>query len=82
MKEKYPLEKYKIIDIILSKLKFTNVNPIDNLKLSHFHIAYTRNQLDIVKHFLVCKVDINSPINFDSPICSSYLPLHFAVENS
>ncbi|XP_011505281.1 PREDICTED: ankyrin-1-like [Ceratosolen solmsi marchali] len=82
MKEKYPLEKYyKIIDIILSKLKNTNVNPIDNFRLSHFHIACTRNHLDTVKHFLLCKVDINSSTSFDSPTCSGYLPLHFAIEN-
>lgn len=78
----YPSKNcWKIIDAVLTVMKRTDANPVDDTGLSHFHIACTRNKPDIVEHFLRCGVDINSPVNFDSPTCSGYTPLHFAIEN-
>lgn len=69
-----------IIEILLSQLKKTNNNPTDNHGLSHFHVACTVDQPEIIKRFLQLKVDINHPVNFDSPFWSGYTPLHFAIK--
>ncbi len=70
-----------IIDMLLSNLKKTNINFVDSTGLSHFHIACTRDQPDIVKHFLLCEVDVNSQVNFDSVNFAGYTPLHFAIQS-
>ncbi|XP_058793596.1 serine/threonine-protein phosphatase 6 regulatory ankyrin repeat subunit B-like [Phymastichus coffea] len=70
-----------IIELLLSELKKTNNNPVDKHGLSHFHVACTVDQPEIVKCILQRKVDINCPVNFDSPFWSGYTPLHFAIKN-
>ncbi|XP_001604063.1 ankyrin-3 [Nasonia vitripennis] len=86
MREKcYPYKDCcKIIDILLAAFESrATPNPLteDNLGLSSFHIACTRDQIDIIKYFLHQGVDVNKSVYFDSPTCAGYTPLHFAIEN-
>lgn len=71
----------KIIDLLLFHLKKTLINLIDRSGLSYFHIACTRDQPDVVKHFLLCDVNVNSQVSFESLKFSGYTPLHFAIES-
>ncbi|OXU29408.1 hypothetical protein TSAR_002204 [Trichomalopsis sarcophagae] len=73
----------KIIDSLLSAHRtcYKNINPIDDRGFSHFHAACMRNDPSIVQGFIQNGVEINCPVNADSPNWPNYTPLHFAVEN-
>ncbi|KAJ8673859.1 hypothetical protein QAD02_005121 [Eretmocerus hayati] len=69
----------EIIDILLAAQMFELGNPENGRQLSHFHIACTRNNVNVVKFFLQQGVDVNSPIASDSKMWAEYEPLKFAI---
>ena len=52
-----------LIDLLLSEYKYTNKNPKNIANCSHFHIACTRNNPDIVYGFLQCNIDTNEKVS-------------------
>ncbi|KAJ8668030.1 hypothetical protein QAD02_009693 [Eretmocerus hayati] len=57
------LRNEKIIDIILRAHEEVFENPIDSKGLSHFHIACTRNNPNIVEHFLTLNVELEDSLS-------------------
>ncbi|KAJ8673858.1 hypothetical protein QAD02_005120 [Eretmocerus hayati] len=68
-----------IIDILLSAHMFVLGNLEDDFRLSHFHIACTRNNGSIVKFFLQQGVDVNTKVLDGRNKWSEYVPLRFAI---
>ncbi|KAJ8668409.1 hypothetical protein QAD02_010072 [Eretmocerus hayati] len=70
----------KIIDLLLSAQKYEIKNPFSKLGLSHFHIACTRDDTSIVKHFLESGVDVDLQTEaFTKGPWISWRPLNFAI---
>ncbi|KAJ8669348.1 hypothetical protein QAD02_000607 [Eretmocerus hayati] len=65
-----------IIDVLLKAHLFVVGNPVDKFKLSHFHIACTRNHKDVVEHFIKQGVQINCEFARDK---STHQPIEFAM---
>ncbi|KAJ8675385.1 hypothetical protein QAD02_011171 [Eretmocerus hayati] len=66
----------EIIDLILAVHKYVFENPMNEQKLSHFHIACTRNNPTIVEHFLKIGVDVDIEATVT---CYSWRPIDFAI---
>ncbi|XP_058793738.1 ankyrin-3-like [Phymastichus coffea] len=82
-------KNYKIIDLLLSVHNVANSNPINIEGLSHFHIACSRNNVNVVKSFIENGVSIDTCVlkhdkGTDSNVenWSGYSPLHFAVSHN
>ncbi|KAJ8680139.1 hypothetical protein QAD02_015926 [Eretmocerus hayati] len=73
------LEKYAIVDLILSDKRLKNCANKENL--SHLHIACMRNRVDVVKKLMENEYSINTSVSSKSIRWSGYSPLHFAVQN-
>lgn len=69
-----------IIDVILSVHSYINKNPENFDKISHFHIACTRNNPKIVSDFLRWGVNIDLKTSEEAMNWSSRSPLNFAIE--
>ena len=66
-----------LIDLLLFEHKYNGYNPTNLCKVSHFHIACTRNNLKVVYGFLQCGVDINATV--ETGPWEGYTALHLAV---
>ena len=60
------LHDKSLVDLLLSEHKYISSNPENSYKVSHFHIACTRNNPKVVYGFLHCDVNINATIK-DGP---------------
>lgn len=69
-----------MIDVILSVHRYTSKNPKNPEGLSHFHIACTRNNAQIVDDFLQWGVDVDLKTSDEALNYCSYTPLSFAIE--
>ncbi|KAL7306340.1 hypothetical protein TKK_0001765 [Trichogramma kaykai] len=70
----------KIIDLLLEAHNDTSVNSTCPDGLSHFHIACTRNNLNVVKSFIKRGVKINQRTSSTSKDLKKCTPLHCAVK--
>ncbi|OXU26811.1 hypothetical protein TSAR_005042 [Trichomalopsis sarcophagae] len=74
-------KQYEIVDLILSKYHFNNIDPSSSDDINHFLIACERNQVDIVKSFISGGISVNSYATSVQARCLGYTPLHYAVKN-
>lgn len=68
-----------IVDLLLLHCP-KDRNPVDNTGLSHFHIACTRGDTEVVRGFLESNVSLNARVGTDNGEVSGYSALHFAVK--
>ena len=71
------LHDKSLIDLLLREHKYIIYNPEDLYKVSHFHIACTRNNPKVVYGFLQCGVNINAKV--EGGPWDGYTALHLAV---
>ncbi|KAJ8682988.1 hypothetical protein QAD02_018780 [Eretmocerus hayati] len=69
----------RIIDLILEAHRKVAHNPANREGLSHFHIACTRNNPEIVKCFMKNGVALNGSVDETSLIWSYYTAIDFAI---
>ncbi|KAJ8683925.1 hypothetical protein QAD02_019717 [Eretmocerus hayati] len=75
-------KQYDIADLILSMYNFQNINPMNQIEITHFLIACERNQQNAIKMFVESGVSVNSFARHNSNMnFCGYTPLHFAVQN-
>ncbi|KAJ8675017.1 hypothetical protein QAD02_010803 [Eretmocerus hayati] len=67
------------LSLMMKKLDSITKNPIDNYGLSHFHIACSTNEVDVVERFVEFGADVNTPVQFNSTFWPGFTPLHFAA---
>lgn len=77
----FELNNLHTIDQILSVHSIiAQGNPSNNHGFSHFHIACTRENIDVIKFFIHSGVDVNAPVNFDAVFYPGFTALHLAVK--
>ncbi|XP_058801079.1 ankyrin-3-like [Phymastichus coffea] len=69
-----------MIDLILSTSQCHLTNPVNCEGLSHFHIACTRNNPNLVQSFIAQGVDINASVSNNAMSRPGYKPINFAIE--
>ncbi|KAJ8688269.1 hypothetical protein QAD02_024064 [Eretmocerus hayati] len=69
----------QVIDSILSAHKYVYSNPVNSEGISHFHISCTRNNVDIVKHFIETGVNPRDLVPEKSLNWPSYAAIDFAI---
>lgn len=69
-----------MIDLILSTSQCELTNPVNSEGLSHFHIACTRNNPQVIQNFIECGVDINASVSNHAMSRPGYKPINFAIE--
>ena len=79
---KKPKEDFKKIGRFLLIHGSNYANPIDNMGLSHFHIAVFLNDTGTIQNFIQQGIEINNSINCKSPYWSGYTSLHIACKYS
>ncbi|KAJ8668562.1 hypothetical protein QAD02_010225 [Eretmocerus hayati] len=67
-----------LIDLLLEAHEYVLKNPVSLQGTSHFHIACTRDNISVVKHFLKSGVDINLTGRISST-WGNAKPIHFAM---
>ncbi|OXU27358.1 hypothetical protein TSAR_005193 [Trichomalopsis sarcophagae] len=72
-------KKISIVDMILRFHSEKIVNPVSSTGLSHFHVACTKNKVNLVENFLKSGLVNHDPVRFDSDFFAGFTPLHFAV---
>ncbi|KAJ8668497.1 hypothetical protein QAD02_010160 [Eretmocerus hayati] len=68
-----------MIDILLAAQLFELGNPKDSSGLSHFHIACTRNNTEVVEFFLKQGCYVNSQVSDQSSRWKDFEPIMFAI---
>ena len=71
------LHDKSLMDLLLLNHRYTSYNPKNLYRVSHFHLACTRNNPKVAYGFLQCGVDINAIVE-DGP-WKGYTALHLAV---
>ncbi|XP_008213008.1 ankyrin-3 [Nasonia vitripennis] len=74
------LRDERILDLILSVHKYEITNPVNTEGLSHFHIACTRNNPEVVESFIKQGIDINIKVLESSLNWTGYRPINFAID--
>ncbi|KAJ8688278.1 hypothetical protein QAD02_024073 [Eretmocerus hayati] len=69
----------QVIDSILSAHKYVYSNPVNSEGISHFHISCTRNNVDVVKHFIETGVNPRDLVPQKSLNWPSYAAIDFAI---
>ena len=70
-----------LIELLLSKLKYSNKNPKNYDNFSHFHIACMKNDVKNVCGFLQYGVALDVKVNESAEMFPGFTALHFAVIN-
>lgn len=72
--------KFEIVDLILCKYNFEEVDPASHHDLAYFQMACLTNNLDIMRKFVERGVSVNSCSIWDIEEWRGFSPLHFAVQ--
>lgn len=70
------------VDLMLSKYTVENpLNVTSNDEKVHFYIACVQNNINVVKSFIKCGMNLNTYVDNNADMWPGYSPLHFAVKH-